>query len=260
MRVLLAGCGKMGGALLQRWEERDLCEKILVVEPFEVSTTSTRIKDAKDIPADFAPDIIVLAVKPQVLPDVMPAYQRFADQACFVSIAAGKPVSFFEGALGSNAAIVRCMPNTPSAIGKGMTVGYANLHCTDVQKSHAATLLGAVGDMLWVEDEQLLTPVTALSGSGPAYVFYLIEAMTTAGIKTGLAPDIAARLARQTVIGAACLAEAETDTPPAKLRENVTSPGGTTAAALEVLMRGDMQDVFNEALAAAAKRAEELAN
>jgi pyrroline-5-carboxylate reductase len=152
------------------------------------------------------------------------------------------------------------MPNLPASIGRGITVAYANQNVSAAEKETAASLLCAVGEVLWVEQEDLLNPVTALSGSGPAYIFLLIEAMTKAGIHIGLDPVMAEKLARQTVIGSAALAEASPDISAQQLRQNVTSPGGTTQAALEVLMAqpGGIQDIFNRALAAAAKRAEEL--
>lgn len=263
MKLLLVGCGKMGQALLTRWVERNLCTDIYVIEPMGApdNIAAPCVSTLSDLPANFTPDVIVFAVKPQVLPDMTAAYKHFTDQgALALSIAAGKPVAFFENHLGAHAAIVRAMPNTPAAIGLGMTVACANAHVTPAQKTAAENLLSAVGEFVWAENEQQLDPVTALSGSGPAYVFLLIEAMTAAGEKLGLAPDMAARLARQTVVGSAALAAQSPDTAAATLRQNVTSPGGTTAAALSVLMRDEngMQSLFDEALAAATARAAEL--
>lgn len=261
MNLLLVGCGKMGQALLTRWLERRLCQQIYVIEPGAIPADVPHVQLLGDLPPTYKPDVIVFAVKPQVLPDMAGQYKRFAQSgALFISIAAGKPVSFFEQHLGSAAAVVRAMPNTPAAIGAGMTVACANAAVTAAQKKQAQDLLSAVGDFIWADDEKQLDPVTALSGSGPAYVFLLIEAMAAAGEKLGLDAETAARLARQTVIGSAALAADSADIPAAKLRENVTSPGGTTAAALSVLMRSEngMQALFDEALAAASKRAEEL--
>ena len=256
LNVLLVGCGKMGSALAERWQERRICRELVIVEP-----TSQKIKSFKDVPAGFKPQVVVFAVKPQTLPDTVKDYQAFAQQgALIVSIAAGKPVSFFETHLGAKTKIVRAMPNTPASIGKGITVAYANKNVSAAEKEQASALLAAVGEILWVDQEKLLNPVTALSGSGPAYVFLLIETLTKAGIHIGLDPAMAEKLARQTVIGSAALAEASADISAAKLRENVTSPGGTTQAALEVLMgQKGIQEVFDRALAAATKRAEELA-
>lgn len=259
--VLLVGCGKMGGALLRRWQELQLYKDICIVEPTPINVLAAKqVPDFSRIPATFKPTIIVMAVKPQILPDVTKQYKAYTDKgALVISIAAGKPVSFFEKELGKKVAVVRSMPNTPASIGKGITVATANRNVTKQQKTKAAELLGAVGDMLWVDSEKLLNPVTALSGSGPAYVFLLIEALTEAGKKIGLEAKMAEKLARQTVIGSAALAEASPDVTAAKLREAVTSPGGTTAAALDVL-RGNpgVQELFDKALKAASKRAEEL--
>jgi len=261
MRLLLVGCGKMGQALLARWQELKLYQDIYVIEPAAIAADVPHVQQLGDLPAAFQPDVIVFAVKPQILPDVIGQYKRYTDKGAMVlSIAAGKPIRFFADALGGDAAIVRAMPNTPAAIGHGMTVAAANDAVSAAQKEQAEKLLSAVGEFLWAEDEKLLDPVTAVSGSGPAYIFLLIEAMAAAGAKLGLPEDMAVTLARQTVIGAAALAAESADTPAATLRENVTSPGGTTAAALAVLMRGEngIQSLFDEALAAAAERAAEL--
>ncbi|HYD19130.1 MAG TPA: pyrroline-5-carboxylate reductase [Patescibacteria group bacterium] len=259
--ILLVGCGKMGGALLRRWQELQLYKDIRIVEPSPINVLAAKqVADFSKIPANFKPGVIVIAVKPQVLPDMAKHYKNYAAKgALVISIAAGKPVSFFEKELGKKAAIVRSMPNTPASIGEGITVVYANRNVTKAQKAQAEQLLSAVGDVLWVADEKLLNPVTALSGSGPAYVFLLIEALTAAGVKIGLDPKMAEKLARQTVIGSAALAREEKTLPASKLRENVTSPGGTTAAALDVLMKdAALQKLFEKALTAASKRAEEL--
>lgn len=248
MKILLVGRGKMGGALLKRWEEMKLASEVQVVDP--VGGTSF-----ENLPTSFQPETVVFAVKPQILPDVAGKYKKFAN-ALFLSIAAGKPISFFEQHLGATAKIVRAMPNTPAMIGQGITVACANKNAAG-EKDRAATLLGAVGEVLWVEDEKLLNPVTALSGSGPAYVFLLIEALTSAGTKIGIPPAMAEKLARQTVIGSTLLAKESADISAATLRENVTSPGGTTAAALDVLMP-EIHGLFARALDAANKRAREL--
>ncbi len=261
--VLLVGCGKMGGALLRRWQELGLYKYICIIEPSPIAVLAAKqVPDFKSIPEGFKPSVIVMAEKPQVLGDVTAQYKDFAAKgALLLSIAAGKPISFFEKELGKKSAIVRAMPNTPAAIGEGITVACANASVTDTQKTQATALLAAVGEVLWVKEEKLLNPVTALSGSGPAYVFLMIEVLTEAGKKIGLEPQMAEKLARQTVIGSAALAKESADIPASKLRENVTSPAGTTAAALSVLMgKPGMQEVFDKALKAATKRAEELSN
>lgn len=264
INVLLVGCGKMGGALLQSWQKKNICKRIDVVDPHCISSlaVASRAASFHDLPGDACPDVIVFAVKPQSLPDTVDEYKSCAEHGALVlSIAAGKPISFFENHLGKTAKIVRAMPNTPAAIGKGITVACTNAHVTPAERKKAEALLGAVGEVLWVEDEALLDPVTALSGSGPAYVFLLIETLTKAGIHIGLPPAMAESLARQTVTGSAALAAYDTAISASQLRENVTSPGGTTAAALEILMTEPaLQDLFDRALDAANKRARELAS
>lgn len=260
MNILLVGCGKMGAAMVTRWQNLQLSEKIWVVDPHATDVAGvSRAETLDGVPAGFVPDVVIFAVKPQILDDVLPLYTRYAAQTLFISIAAGKTLAVFENALGASAAIVRAMPNTPAAIGLGMTVAVANANVSPPEKAMAASLLGAVGEFIWADDEGQMNAVTALSGSGPAYVFLLIEAMAAAGVKAGLPEDMAQKLARQTVIGSAALAADSNQTPASVLRENVTSPNGTTAAALAVLMADDgLQPLLDRAIAAAAKRAEEL--
>jgi len=253
--ILLVGCGKMGGALAQRWRERRICAKLVIVEPSPPQATSF-----KDIPPDFVPQAIVFAVKPQILGGIIGDYRAFVEKGALVlSIAAGKPAVFFETHFGTDAKIIRCMPNLPASIGKGITVAYANRNAGDAAKELASSLLGAVGEVLWVDKENLLDPVTALSGSGPAYVFLLAETLAKAGVHIGLDPQTAEKLARQTVIGSAALLDASPGISAAQLRENVTSPGGTTQAALGVLMaQPGIQELFDRALLSATRRAGEL--
>ncbi len=260
MNILLVGCGKMGGALLQRWRDLSLYRESIVVEPSPVQLTNARrVTMRGEVPTTFQPDAVIFAVKPQTLPDMIGLYKNYAPRALFLSIVAGKSIAFFEEHLGLQAKIIRCMPNTPAAIGKGITVAVGNKNITDMERRSTDTLLGAVGEVLWVEQEALLNPVTALSGSGPAYVFLLIETMTKAGVKTGLPHEMAEKLARSTVIGSAVLAQMNRNVSAAQLRTNVTSPGGTTEAALNILMQEPaIQELFDRALEAATKRAEEL--
>ena len=263
--LALVGAGKMGEALLRGWVARGLSGRQAVIfepapSPDLLALTgklSMRLNPAVGEIADTA--VLLLAVKPQVMPDVLPQFAALAaGKALVLSIAAGKPVRFLEQYF-AGSPIVRAMPNTPAAIGQGMSVLYANARVTPAQRDLATSLLGAVGEVAWVSDEGLMDPVTAVSGSGPAYVFLLIEALAKAGEKAGLAPELAYLLARQTVRGAAALA-AQSDQPASVLRENVTSPGGTTAAALEVLMRpGGLQRLMDEAILAATERSRELA-
>ena len=266
-RLLLVGCGKMGGAMLSGWIERGAdAGDITVVEPHREAAEAARraygvrVLEEPDIPPGGAPAVIVFAVKPQTLPDMAAAYAPVAaGGAVTLSIAAGRPIGFFESALGEGAAVVRSMPNTPAAVGRGITAACANAHVSETQRGLCQRLLSAIGEVVWVEDESLIDAVTAVSGSGPAYVFLLIECMTEAGIAEGLPPDIAARLARATVAGSGELARLSDD-DAAQLRINVTSPGGTTEAALGVLMADDgMAALMKRAIAAAARRSRELA-
>jgi pyrroline-5-carboxylate reductase len=264
--VLLLGCGKMGGALLQGWLTRgDLPGGAHVIEPNEAavavfkSEKSVRIHpDAAALPGDLDPEILVLAVKPQSMDAALPPMRRFAG-ATLLSIAAGKTLGYFERQFGAEAAVVRSMPNTPAAIGRGITVAVANRLVAEDGRRRCHALLEAVGTVEWVEDEALIDAVTALSGGGPAYVFLLIECLAEAGRKAGLPADLAMRLARETVSGAGELARLSPE-PAAALRQNVTSPGGTTLEALKVLMAADgLQPLFDRAIAAATRRSRELA-
>ncbi len=264
--VLLIGCGKMGGAMLDGWLDGGLArEQVLVVEPARGALEARhdqdglRILSAIDaVEAALRPAVVVLAVKPQAVEKILADCHRFVGpDTVFLSIVAGKRLALFEEKLGP-AAIVRAMPNTPAAIGQGMTVACANASVTDPQRTLCQTLLEAVGDMDWVEDEALLDAVTAVSGSGPAYVFLFAECLAQAGIKAGLPADLAWRLARATLGGSGTLLQRSDDAPDV-LRQNVTSPGGTTEAALDVLMAaGGLQALLDRAVAAATARSRDL--
>lgn len=262
--LLLVGCGKMGGALLDGWLGDGVVAagRVIVVEPADISLPEgvRRVADAGELAAGLQPVGVVFAVKPQAMDAVLPPYRRFAvPGTVFLSIAAGKTVAYFENLVGADAAIVRAMPNTPAAIGRGVSVLYANPQVDAAQREFCGTLLAAVGAVDWIDDEALMDAVTALSGSGPAYVFLLAEVMAQAGIAAGLPEALAAKLARLTVAGSGELL-AQSEAPAATLRENVTSPGGTTAAALAVLMAEDgMAPLLTEAIAAATTRSRELA-
>jgi pyrroline-5-carboxylate reductase len=263
--ALLAGCGKMGASLLQRWLSDNRFRHITVIEPSGLppefaNADLTQYSAAADIAPGTRFDLIILAVKPQVIRDVCTALKPLAGpETLLLSIAAGTPISLLEEIFGASTTIVRTMPNTPAAIGQGATVAVANAACSPAHKTLAESALNGTGLVEWVTDEGLMNAVTALSGSGPAYVFYLIEALEKAGADIGLPADLAKALARQTVIGAAALAASTPATPAVTLRQNVTSPGGTTAAALDVLMNGEFQALLTRALAAAKRRGEELA-
>jgi pyrroline-5-carboxylate reductase len=261
--LLLVGCGKMGGAMLEGWLARGLKPAdVVVAEPVEALRPRTpglrTVASTADVSA--TPGIVVLAVKPQSMDGVLPDLKRFADGgAVFLSIAAGKTLRYFAGHLGPAAKVVRSMPNTPAAVRQGITVATAAAGVSEAEKKRCHQLLESVGQVLWVDDEALMDPVTALSGSGPAYVFLLVEAMAAAGARLGLPADMAMQLARATVAGSGELLRQSSE-PASQLRVNVTSPGGTTAEALKVLMAADgIQPVFDKALAAASRRSRELA-
>jgi pyrroline-5-carboxylate reductase len=263
--LLLVGCGKMGGALLDGWLKRRSAGRILAVEPnpgaARAVTGVSFFPSSDALPQDAAPTVVVLAVKPQAMDTVLPAYRRYAAHGTvFLSIAAGKTLGYFARHLGAAAPVVRAMPNTPAAIGRGIAVACANAAVTARQRALAEALLAAVGEVGWVEEETLLDAVTAVSGSGPAYVFLLIESLAAAGVAAGLPAELAGRLARATVAGSGELALRSPEAP-ATLRENVTSPGGTTRAALDVLMAADgLEPLMIRAVAAAARRSRELAD
>lgn len=213
-----------------------------------------------DMPDGFVPDVVVLAVKPQVMEHVMPAYAGLVrPETVFLSIAAGKTLGFFERHLGAPAAVVRAMPNTPAAVGRGITVCVGNANVARPQRELCDALLRAVGDVAWIEEESQMDAVTAVSGSGPAYVFLLVETLAKAGEAAGLSPGLAQTLARATVAGSGELLRQSSATA-AQLREAVTSPNGTTQAALGVLMApGAMDALLAKAVAAATQRSKELA-
>jgi pyrroline-5-carboxylate reductase len=265
--VVLAGCGNMGFAMLSGWlrSDRLLPHEVLVVEPNEElrgraeGLGARTAADAGDIPEGITPEVVIFAVKPQVMRDVVPAYRRFvSSETSFLSVAAGTSIATIENALGGNPAVIRCMPNTPASVGKGMMVTVANGRVSPETEAFVDELLATSGEVARIEDEALMDAVTAVSGSGPAYVFHVIECLASAGERAGLPAEIAKRLALQTVYGAGCLA-AESREEPARLREQVTSPNGTTAAALAVLMGGDkLKTLIGDAVEAARRRSVEL--
>jgi|SRR5579862_4563706 pyrroline-5-carboxylate reductase len=262
--LLLVGAGKMGSAMLEGWLARGLNpRKVVVIEPQPVKAVKALARrglklnpKGKAHPAA----VIIIAVKPQIAPDALPAVAPYVGKSTLVlSIMAGRTIGFLEKSLPAGAAVVRSIPNTPAAIGRGISVAVVNAKVSARQRKQATDLLSAIGVVEWVSDEALMDAVTATSGSGPAYVFLLAEAMTQGGIAAGLPAELAARLARETVAGAGeLLRRSELDA--ATLRQNVTSPGGTTAAALEVLMGpGGFDALLTKAIAAATRRGGELA-
>jgi pyrroline-5-carboxylate reductase len=264
--MVLVGCGKMGTAMLRGWVAAQVASSCLVVEPtgvpagFRPAGEILWYSSPQELPAELRPDAVVFAVKPQIADEVVANYRSWArPETLFVSIVAGKTLAGLARQLG-RAAIVRTMPNTPAAIGRSITVACANPLVTIGQRQLCDRLLAAIGESAWVEDEALMDTVTAVSGSGPAYVFLLIEALARAGQAEGLPSDLALQLARTTVAGSGELARISEESP-AQLRENVTSPGGTTRAALDVLMApGGLESLIGRAVAAAAARSRELAS
>jgi len=263
--IVLVGAGKMGGAILDGWLALGLPPaSVVVIEPQPTSELSALtssglilnppLKDVREAAA------IVIAIKPQVAPMVVPTLvPLLAPGTVVLSIMAGRTLAFLESVLAPNTALVRAMPNTPAAIGRGITVAAPNPKVSPRQRELVHALLAATGLVEWVTDEGLMDAVTAVSGSGPAYVFLLAEALTQAGTSAGLPPELAAKLARATVSGSGELLN-QSPLDPATLRQNVTSPGGTTAAALEVLMATDgMAQLMSRAVMAATQRSRELA-
>lgn len=261
--LLLVGAGKMGQAMLDGWLARGLNpRKLAVVEPQPARTIKALAKRGAKINPKGASEAaaIVVAVKPQTAPEAVPPLAAAVGKGTLVvSIMAGRTLRFLEERLPPGTAIVRAMPNTPAAVARGITVACANAQVTARQRKLATNLLAAIGTVEWVDDEGLIDAVTAVSGSGPAYVFLLAEAMAKAGVAAGLPADLAARLARETVAGSGELLH-RSALGAATLRQNVTSPGGTTAAALAVLMgQNGFDALLAEAIAAAARRSRELA-
>ena len=264
--LLLVGCGKMGGAMLAGWMERGTSE-VVVVEPHAPARDAlggrpglTAVPEAAAIPPGFAPAAVILAIKPQEAAATLPAYARLAGPGTvFLSIMAGKNLAGMRALLGGAAAVVRAMPNTPAAVRQGFTVAFPGPGVTAAQRGLVDTLLAAVGEVAWAEEEGWLDPVTAVSGGGPAYVFLLAEVMEAAARAQGLPPDLARRMARATVAGSGALLAASAE-DAAALRRAVTSPKGTTERALDVLMAPEAWPaLMDRAIAAATARSRELA-
>ena len=265
--LLLVGCGKMGGALLRGWLEGGYNpDEITVVEPSRASVESivdnhaVRVFDSiQELGADIRPRVVFFAVKPQMMDEIVPYYRPVAESgALIVSIAAGKTINFYENNLTKDAGIIRCMPNTPAAVGRGITAAISNTHVSIEDREICHGLLRAVGEVVWLTDEGQMDAVTALSGGGPAYVFLLVECLAQAGVAAGLGEDLAMDLARATVAGSGELLF-QSDEPAAQLRNNVTSPAGTTEAAIRVLTEtGALSQLMSRAIGAATARSKEL--
>ena len=258
--ILLLGCGKMGSAILGGWLKAGLSpQAIWVIEPHPSDwLVATGVRLNQGLPE--APAVAMLAVKPQMMGEALPSLTALGNgQTLFISIAAGTTMATLEQTLGAQTPLVRVMPNTPSMVGRGISGLVGNGIASRADLALARMLMQAVGEVVDLENEAQIDAVIAVSGSGPAYVFHLIEAMAAGGVAQGLAPDVAMKLARATVCGAGELAY-QSEESAAQLRINVTSPGGTTAAALAVLMDGEsgMPPLLNRAMQAAADRGREL--
>ncbi len=264
LKLLLIGAGKMGGAMLEGWLRQGLPPgNVTIVDPYPSDRMKALAAEGLTIATGSAvqpSDVVLLATKPQTLDTAVETLRAaVTPDTLLISVIAGKTIANLRERADKARAVVRAMPNTPAAVGRGITGCAASPETTSGQVALATTLLQSIGRVEWVGDESLIDAVTALSGSGPAYVFHLVEAMAAAGEKVGLPADLAMRLARATVEGAGELLYREPQTPAAQLRQNVTSPGGTTAAALEHLMAPDgLGPLMDKAVAAAKRRAGEL--
>jgi pyrroline-5-carboxylate reductase len=265
--LVLVGAGKMGGAMLEGWLRGGAdAARIVAIDPSPPAEIlsllrANAIRHNPPIDSIGDAEVVLIAVKPQVMEEVLPAVVPLGrSKPLILSIAAGKTIASFARHFGAEAAIIRTIPNTPAAIGRGITAMATNHHVSAGQLALARELLAAVGEVVTVADESLIDAATAVSGSGPAYVFLLTECLAAAGARAGLPPDLAMQLARATVAGAGELMR-QSGLPAATLRQNVTSPKGTTQAALEILMgENGMQPLFDRAIAAATRRSRELAS
>jgi pyrroline-5-carboxylate reductase len=265
--LVLAGVGKMGGAMLEGWLKAGANPaKIVAIDPKppqEIIDLLARagIRHNPPIAEITDAEVIIIAVKPQVMDDVLPHLVVLkSSKPLILSVAAGKTIATFTTYFGADASIIRTMPNTPAAIGRGITAMSPNANVGPQQLALATALLASTGEVVTVENESMIDLVTAVSGSGPAYIFYLTECMAAAGEKIGLPPALAMQLARATVAGSGELMR-QSGSDAATLRQNVTSPNGTTYAALQVLMARDgMMSLLEKAITAAAERSKELAS
>ncbi len=258
--LVLLGCGKMGSAMLEGWLKQGLpANAVWVRDPNPSDWLKAQgVNLNADLPD--APAIVLVAVKPQMMAEALPTLKPLGNgSTLFLSVAAGTPIAYYESVLGAQTPVVRAMPNTPAAVGRGITALIGNAQAGEGAMTLAETLLSAVGQTVRLQEEAQMDAVTAVSGSGPAYVFHLIETLAAAGVAEGLDEDLALQLARATVAGAGQLAE-QAGESPAQLRINVTSPNGTTAAALAVLMDEEtgFPALLRRAVHAAAERSREL--
>jgi len=260
--LVLLGCGKMGSAMLEGWLSDGLPSTSVYVQDPAPSAWVTNTGVHINAPLPASPAIVLIAVKPQMMAEALPVLQAMGGgQTMFVSVAAGISIAQYEDILGAQTPIVRAMPNTPAAIGRGITALIGNSHTSDAHLDLAESLLSAVGQVVRLETEAQIDAVTGVSGSGPAYVFHMIETLAAAGQAQGLSAEMSMVLAKATVAGAGALAETSDETP-SQLRKNVTSPNGTTQAGLEVLMDSEngLPPLIGKTVAAAVRRSQELAN
>lgn len=267
--LVLVGAGKMGGAMLQGWLAKGLPDgAVHVIDPGLDEAQSQTLRDqgvaVHGVPDEVpTPALLMLAIKPQMMEKVLPGLAAFAGRSdaadmIVLSVAAGTTIATLSATFGSDAMVIRAMPNTPALVGRGVTALFPAYPLSDERKSFIADLMAAIGTVVWVDSEAAINVVTAVSGSGPAYVFHLVEAMAAAGKKLGLPEDVAMILARETVAGAGELLHQSSDSAET-LRVNVTSPKGTTAAGLDVLMAEDgLPPLIEKTIRAAHRRAIEL--
>lgn len=258
--LVLLGCGKMGSAMLKGWLDQGIPKtSVTILDPYPSDWVKSLADDGLHLNGDLPdrPAVCILAVKPQMMGDALPKLQELGNSTTvFLSIAAGTTIDTLEDVLGRKTPIVRSMPNTPAAVGKGITAIIGNGVSTAAQVDMCDELLSAIGQTVRLETEAQMDAVTAVSGSGPAYVFHMIETMAAAAEAQGLSSELSMKLAKATVAGAGVLAELA-DEDPAQLRVNVTSPNGTTQAGLEVLMV-DLGILIDKTVQAAADRSREL--
>ncbi len=256
--ILLVGCGKMGGALLKGWLQYGIeAGQVTVMDPHPGQWVSDLVEDGltlNQLPT-AAPTIIVVATKPQIMDSAVPQLRSYGPGTLILSIAAGTPIATFQTMLATGAPIIRAMPNTPASIGAGITALIGSASVTANQRAMAEQLMAAVGATVWLQEEDQMHAVTGLSGSGPAYVFALAEAMISAGENLGLGPELSRQLVISTIAGAGRLMQ-ETGRSPSVLREEVTSPNGTTAAGLDRMMASDntITDLMLDVVSSASDR------
>lgn len=263
--IILVGCGKMGaalfGGLLPNLQSKS---QAVIVSPSEKGSEFgvSLVKSPLEIPSDFNADIVLFAVKPQIIDTVLPLYKKYATNGntLFVSIAAGKTLQFFTKYLGEKTPIIRAMPNLPALIGCGTTAICANNNVNQEHKSITTSLFASIGSAVWLEDESLMDAATGVAGSGPAYVFHFIECLIKAAIAEGMPEEIAKNLVLNTILGSAKMAATSQHTPE-KLKQKVISPNGTTQAGMDILSKDNaLENLIKETVRAATKRSKELAN